>query len=219
MCLGRSRASCPCSSDRWACSLCDHMDQLTNNTLVAFDSRQFGDQDTTKDQDSGFGEPDHWRFTPSILDTNSFAFASFVNHHSSDFGSTPGGTNTVFHNNQAGDLHTPGMGFQLGTPLSVPNSAGQSDTTVAIDMQGFHTQLLHSQTFQNPSHFTPQQSYAPSSFTHQDPGYDTVEHPNHAMPAQRSNTEEELSRDSRFIGFPARHSDNAQAQPAPSMER
>lgn len=182
------------------------------------DQRQFGDQDTSKDQDSGFGEPDDWRFTPSILDTNSFAFASFANHQSSDFGSTPGGTNTVFHNNQAGDLHTPGMGFQLGTPLSVPNSAGQSDATAAIDMHGFHTHLLHSQPFQNPSRFTPQQSYAPSSFIHQDSGYDTMEHPNHAMPAQRSGIDEELPRESTFMGFPARQSDSVQAHPVPAME-
>lgn len=182
------------------------------------DQRQFGDQDTSKDQDSGFGEPDDWRFTPSILDTNSFAFASFANHQSSDFGSTPGGTNTVFHNNQAGDLHTPGMGFQLGTPLSVPNSAGQSDATAAIDMHGFHTHLLHSQPFQNPSRFTPQQSYAPSSFIHQDSGYDTMEHPNHAMPAQRSGIDEELPRQSTFMGFPARQSDSVQAHPVPAME-
>ena len=195
------------------------MDLSTNHLLIAFDCRQFGDQDTNKDQDSGFREPDQWRFTPSILDTNSFAFASFANNHSSDFGSTPGGTNTVFHNNQAGDLHTPGMGFQLGTPLSVSNSAGQSDTTAAIDMHGFHTHLLHSQPFQNPSRFTPQQSYAPSSFIHQDSGYDTMEHPNHAIPVQRPSIDEELPRGSTFVGFPARHSDHVQGHPAPAMER
>ena len=195
------------------------MDQSTNNLLVAFDCRQLRDQDTNKVQDSGFGEPDHWRFTPSILDTNSFAFASFVNHQSSDFGSTPGGTNTVFHNNQAGDLHTPGIGFQLGTPLSVPNSAGQSDTTAAVDMHGFHAHLLNSQQFQNPSRFTLQQAYAPSSFIHQDSGYDTMEHPNHSLSAQRSSIDEEIPRESSFIGFPARHPDNRQSHSAPAMDR
>lgn len=194
------------------------MDQATNILFVVFESRQFGDQDTNKDQDSGFGEPDHWRFTPSILDTNSYTFASFANHHSSDFGSTPGGTNTVFHNNQAGDLHTPGMGFQLGTPLSVSNSAGQSDTTAAMDMHGFHTHLLQSQPFQNPSRFTPQQSYAPSSFIHQDSAYDTMDHPNHVMPAQRTSIDQELPRESTFRGYPVRHSDNMQAHPAPAIE-
>ena len=195
------------------------MDQSTNNLLVSSDSRHYGDQDTNKDHDSGFGEPDHWRFTPSILDTNSFTFASFANHQTSDFDATPGGTNTVFHNNQAGDLHTPGMGFQLGTPLSVANSAGQSDTTAAIDMHGFHTHLLHAQPFQNPSRFTPQQSYAPSSFIHQDSAYDTMEHPPHIMSTQRSSIDQELPRESAFSGYPARHSDNVQAYPAPAMER
>ena len=203
----------------WAWSFCCRMDQSTNNLLVAFDFRQFGDQDINKDQDSGFGEPDQWRFTPSILDTNSFAFASFASHHSNDFASTPGGTNTVSHNNQAGDLHTPGMGFHLGTPLSVPNSAGQSDTTAAVDLHGFHTHLLHSQPFQNPNRFTPQQSYAPSSFIHQEAGYDSMEHPSHAMAPPRSSIDEELPRESTFMGFAARHSDNVQAHPASAMER
>ena len=196
------------------------MDQSTDSLLVAFDSRQFGDQDVTKDQhDSGFGEPDHWRFTPSILDTNSFAFASFANHNTSDFGSTPGGTNTVFHNNQAGDLHTPGIGFQLGTPLSVPHSAAPSDTAAAIDMHGFHTHLLHSQPFQNHNRFPSQQSYAPSSFIHQDSGYDTMENPNHSMPAQRPSIDEELPRESAYIGFPVRRSDNVPRHSALAMER
>ncbi|KAF6219324.1 hypothetical protein HO133_005149 [Letharia lupina] len=190
----------------WAVSSNSTLETSTSLTSTSMDQtmdqRQFGDQDTSKDQDSGFGEPDDWRFTPSILDTNSFAFASFANHQSSDFGSTPGGTNTVFHNNQAGDLHTP----------------GQSDATAAIDMHGFHTHLLHSQPFQNPSRFTPQQSYAPSSFIHQDSGYDTMEHPNHAMPAQRSGIDEELPRESTFMGFPARQSDSVQAHPVPAME-
>lgn len=186
---------------------------------ITFDSRQFADQDTNKDQESCFGEPDQWRFTPSILDTNSFAFASFANHPSNDFGSTPGGTNTVFHNNQAGDLHTPGVGFQLGTPLSVPNSTGQSDATAAIDVHAFHTHLLHSQPFQNPNRFTPQQSYAPSSFIHQDSGYDTMEHPSHAMAPPRPSIDGGLPRESTFMGFPARHSDNVQAHPVPAMEK
>ena len=154
-----------------------------------------------------------------MLDTNSFAFTSFANHHASDFDSTSGGTNTVFHNNQAGDLHTPGMGFQLGTPLSVPNSAGQSDKQAAINMHGFHTHLLHSQPFQNPNRFTPQQSYAPSSFIHQNTGYDAIEHTNHAMAPPRSSIDEELPGESTFMGFPARHSDNVQTHPVLAMER
>lgn len=203
----------------WAWPFCYRMDLSTNNRLAAFDFRQFGDQDINKDQHSGFGEPDQWRFTPSILDTNSFAFASFASHHSNDFASTPGGTNTVFHNNQAGDLHTPGMGFHLGTPLSVPNSAGQSDTTAAIDMHGFHTHLLNSQPFQNPNRFTPQQSYAPSSFIHQDSGYDTMENASHAMAPPGSSIDEELPRESTYMAFAARHSDSVQAHPVPTVER
>ena len=211
--------SCFGPSYNWACSVCYRFDQSTNNLLAAYDPRQFGDQDTNKDHDSGFAEPDQWRFTPSILDTNSFAFASFANHHSNDFSSTPGGTNTVFHNNQAGDLHTPGIGFHLGTPLSVSNTAGQSDTTAPIDMHGFNTHLLHSQPFQSTNRFTPQQSYAPSSFIHQDTGYEPMEAASHAMAPPRSSVDDELSRESTFVAFASRNPDNVQAQSMLAMER
>lgn len=130
--------------------------------------RPFGDQDSRKDQDTNLEDPEHWRFTPSMLDTNSFSFASFANQHSGGYTPTPGGTNPLFHN-QAGDLHTPSMGFQLGTPLS----SNASHPASAIDMHGFHAHLLHSQQYQNASAFQEQQSYAPSSFIHQDSGYDT----------------------------------------------
>ena len=210
---------CFCPLYHWPCSVCYRLDQSTNNLLAACASRHFGDQDTNKDHDSGFAEPDQWRFTPSILDTNSFAFASFANHHSNDFASTPGGTNTVYHNNQAGDLHTPGVGFHLGTPLSVSNTAGQSDTTAPIDMHGFNTHLLHSQPFQNNNRFTPQQSYAPSSFMHQDSGYEPMEAAGHAMAPPRPSVDDELSRESTFVAFATRHSDNVRPRPVPAMDR
>lgn len=129
-----------------------------------------------------------WRFTPSLLDPNSFSFAQFANQPPGYYTPTPGGTNTLYHN-QAGDLHTPGMGMNmgLGTPLSLPSSAEAIHASSLMDMSGFGHQMPpqfhnynpfgqppqhhHHQQHQPP----PQDSYAPSSFLHQDTGYETME--------------------------------------------
>ena len=86
---------------------------------------------------------------------------------------TPGGS-TMYHN-QAGDLHTPNLGFQLGTPLSLPTSEAHAhQNCTAFALQGFHPHLLGSTTIPAPATFSQQQSYAPSSFIHQDSGFETI---------------------------------------------
>lgn len=134
-----------------------------------------------------------WRFTPSLLDPNSFAFSAFANQPPGYYTPTPGGTNTLYHN-QAGDLHTPGMGMGmgLGTPLSLPTSADGMHASTMMDMSAFSHQMppqFHNynpfgapqqQHHQQQQHHHQQQhqqtSYAPSSFVHQDTGYETMEH-------------------------------------------
>lgn len=106
---------------------------------VAAHQRQFGDGEDFKDQDpTPRGTTEPWRFTPSLLDPNSFAFTSFANQPPGYYTPTPGGTNTIYHS-QAGDLHTPGLGFGLNTPLSLPTSeAGlQIGQTSSSGIQGF----------------------------------------------------------------------------------
>ncbi|RQM08326.1 hypothetical protein DH86_00003839, partial [Scytalidium sp. 3C] len=74
-----------------------------------------------------------WRFTPSLLDPNSFAFNNFANQPLGFYTPTPGGTNAIYHS-QAGDLHTPGMGIGvLGTPLSLSASADGLQTGAMMD--------------------------------------------------------------------------------------
>merc|ERR1711981_1030977 len=134
-----------------------------------------------------------WRFTPSLLDPNSFAFSAFANQPPGYYTPTPGGTNTLYHN-QAGDLHTPGMGMGmgLGTPLSLPTSADGMHASTMMDMSAFSHQMPpqfhnynpfgapqqqhhHHQQQHHAQHHHQQQSYAPSSFVHQDTGYETME--------------------------------------------
>jgi len=136
-----------------------------------------------------------WRFTPSLLDPESFSFSAFANQPPGYYTPTPGGTNTLYHP-QAGDLHTPtlGLGMGLGTPLSLPTSDrgihvhGMPGPPM-MDMSGqhFHHPGLHPQHFQQ--HFHPfmhpaqqqqqqqqqQPSFAPSTFIHQDTGYETMD--------------------------------------------
>lgn len=134
-----------------------------------------------------------WRFTPSLLDPNSFAFSSFANQPPGYYTPTPGGTNTLYHN-QAGDLHTPGMGMGfgmgLGTPLSMPTSADALHASTMMDPNAFshhipphfhnynpfgHPHQQHHPHHQHQQQEQQQQSYAPSSFVHQDTGYETME--------------------------------------------
>ncbi|CAM1503789.1 Fc.00g013800.m01.CDS01 [Cosmosporella sp. VM-42] len=139
-------------------------------------------QDAFRDQDPtprATNEP--WRFTPSLLDPNSFSFATFANAPPGYYTPTPGGTNTIFHP-QAGDLHTPtlGLGMGLSTPLSMPTSGGaihsQSGQPV-MDMGGFQNLQPHQFHHFNPfiQAAPPQPSFAPSSFVHHDTGYETMD--------------------------------------------
>jgi hypothetical protein len=136
---------------------------------------------------------EQWRFTPSLLDPNSFAFSNFANQPPGYYTPTPGGSHTLYHN-QAGDLHTPGMGIGigmgLGTPLSLATSSDGLHTGTMMDMSAF-SQHMPTHQFQNYDPFAqagqdqhhdqslqqqPQSSYAPSSFIHQDTGYETMDH-------------------------------------------
>ncbi|KAK4143097.1 CP2 transcription factor-domain-containing protein [Dichotomopilus funicola] len=134
----------------------------------------FRDQDPTPRASN-----DPWRFTPSLLDPASFSFAQFANQAPGYYTPTPGGTNTIYHP-QAGDLHTPtlGLGMGLGTPLSMPHSGGAVHSGAGtMDMaafQGFHPQQFPQfNAFIQPP--AAQASFAPSSFIHQDTGYETMD--------------------------------------------
>ncbi|OCL15351.1 hypothetical protein AOQ84DRAFT_370448 [Glonium stellatum] len=141
-------------------------------------TRHFHDHEDIKDQDPtprGSNEP--WRFTPSLLDPNSFAFASFANQPPGYYTPTPGGTNTLYHS-QAGDLHTPGFSFGLGTPLSLPTSEGGAHVgqTSTGQLQAFHPHALGAHHFQNPNPFAlqPHPTFAPHHFSHQPTAFEPL---------------------------------------------
>ncbi|KAF2743673.1 CP2 transcription factor family protein-like protein [Sporormia fimetaria CBS 119925] len=147
-------------------SLTDALDVAHHNARP-FDHEDIKDQDPTPR-----GNLEQWRFTPSLLDPNSFAFASFANQPPGYYTPTPGGTNTIYHS-QAGDLHTPGFSFGLGTPLSLPTSEGNlhaAQPGPGGHMQAFNPHALsHQFQNQNPFHLPSQhgQAFAPHQFSHQ----------------------------------------------------
>ncbi|KAL3426236.1 CP2 transcription factor [Phlyctema vagabunda] len=172
-----------------------------------------------------------WRFTPSLLDPNSFAFSAFANQPPGYYTPTPGGTNTLYHN-QAGDLHTPGMGMGmgLGTPLSLPTSADGIHGGPMMDMSAFgHHMPPHFQNYNpfshpqqqqhlHPSQQPQQSSYAPSSFIHQDTGYETMEHDGSPFEddGRMNSMDVALQHNSPIMSFNPAHYEMAMSQPIPS---
>jgi hypothetical protein len=185
-----------------------------------------GDHDDIKDHDpTPRGSDQPWRFTPSLLDPNSFAFTSFANQPPGYYTPTPGGTNTLYHS-QAGDLHTPGFSFGLGTPLSLPTSEGgvHAGQAAPPHLHGFNTHALgsHHNHFQNVNPFGMQpqhsQAFAPHQFTHAPSAFD------HAplapsMPHEDSLdsmvTDIDMQEQSPLIGFAPHSYDNIAAAVAP----
>lgn len=144
-------------------------------------SRAMEAQPESKEQDAT-PKPftDAWRFTPSLMDPNSYAFSAFANQPPGYYTPTPGGFGTLYHH-QAGDLHTPGMG--MNTPLSLPHSVHTYHAQDPLmHLQHFNTHFLHQSSFHDPFHphqpqiLVPpqpqQQTFAPQAFLqHQDSGY------------------------------------------------
>lgn len=190
------------------------MENPTDVRLIIY--RHFSDHEGNKNHDTELGESNQWRFTPSMLDNNSYAFASFANQPPDCFTPTLGVNMSAITHNQAGDLHTPGLGFGLGTPLSISNSEGRTNPASAIDMQGFHPHLLHSHTFQNANSFAQPQSFAPSSFMHQDSGYETM----HGVPNRLpTGNMADIEEPSGCADCSATSFGNGLAQPSQSMEK
>ncbi|KAF7596421.1 hypothetical protein BBP40_001728 [Aspergillus hancockii] len=124
--------------------------------------------DTTPRQDM--------RYTPSFVDPNSLSFINPLTQPHGYYTPNSGGLGTVFHN-QAGDLHTPSMGLNMITPLTLPQQiAGatiNADTT-AMGLDQFNQSYM-APHFQNPQPFSQQTTFAPAPFVHRDSGYDAMD--------------------------------------------
>ncbi|KAK3718710.1 hypothetical protein LTR37_004929 [Vermiconidia calcicola] len=176
------------ASSHGSASLTDALDISANQRPGDHQPQDMKDGDPTP---RGSNEP--WNFgssglTPSMMDPNSQSFNMFANQMPGYYTPTPGGTNTLYHH-QAGDLHTPGLGIGLGTPLSLPTSegalhAGQQDAA----FHGFHPHLNHhlqQQPFHdlNPMQMHQQSAFPPHQFTHQ-PSFEHLEGPMGESPVE-----------------------------------
>lgn len=187
--------------------------------LLTASSEQLPDVTEPKDEATPRATADAWRFTPLLLDPNNFTFSSYMNPQPGYLTPTPGsGMNTVYHH-QAGDLHTPGMTFHLGTPLSMPIP----DTTAMANpnfsyLQGFHTQVSQNPIIAHQSQFfVPPPTFHPSLLVHQDSGFENVDvTPDSKSPAARS--EVPLSLDSGMIA-PVGHSNKSPVKYVTREER
>lgn len=120
------------------------------------------------------GLPDHWRFTPSIMDPNSYAFTSLANQPSTYYTATPTGMGISCHS-QVPDLSTPGMTLNLLSPLSIPPATSATDAAAmqsAIDMNSFHSFPPHPANGVDSFHHPP--PYTPSGFVNRDARYDPL---------------------------------------------
>ncbi|PCG88346.1 Hypothetical protein PENO1_110770 [Penicillium occitanis (nom. inval.)] len=108
------------------------------------------------------------RFTPSLMDPNSFQFMALPNQLPGYYAPTAGGMTTIYHH-QAGDLHTP-LGYNLVTPISIPKtlsagfSAGPNGGLHVNHFPAEQQQLIS----QHYNHFAQEAVFAPSAIMHQD---------------------------------------------------
>jgi hypothetical protein len=130
--------------------------------------------------------------------------------------------NTLYHN-QAGDLHTPGMGMGigigLGTPFSMPASELGVHPGPVMDFPSYG-HALQPHPFQNYNPFghpeQPQQpSYAPSTFVHQDTGYETMEQDGSPMDegGRMESMESKLQHQSPTMSYQQRQYESSLAVP------
>ena len=165
------------------------------------------------------GSADPWRFTPSFFDANpTFSLGSFNNPPAGYYTPTPGGLNTVYHNHTAGDLHTPGMAFQLGSPLSMPMADGPlHGQPPAFDIHGFNPQVFQTHQYPAQQQFVGESTvFAPSMLVHQDSGYGPME----GSPDEALDINAGLPTDSHLVSpLTQRGHSGMAAPPLPSFEK
>lgn len=103
----------------------------------------------------------------------------------------------------------------------MPTSEGQIlSTATAVDMHAFNSQLMASSHYSEPHLFAPQQSYAPSSFLHQESGYEALEAANDEIAVHDMKLETGLRRDSGLISLqPGTFDATMAAPPKPSSDK
>ncbi|GLA52470.1 hypothetical protein AnigIFM63604_009332 [Aspergillus niger] len=115
------------------------------------------------------------RFAAPFVDPNAVSYVNPLQPHGY-YTPNSGGLGAVYHS-QAGDLHTPGMGMSMITPLSLPqqiSAATINPGTAALGLDHFDQQYIPPH-FHNPQPFAQQPAFAPGAFVQSDAGYDAMD--------------------------------------------
>ena len=103
--------------------------------------------------------------------------------------------------------------MHLSTPLSMPMSENSMQAGPSLEMHSFHSQMFQTNIFTAQNHYAPQASYAPSSFVHQDSGYEAMD----GSPGNDLNAQADGQQDPS-LALHGLHNDMP-APPLPSFEK
>jgi hypothetical protein len=112
-------------------------------------------------------------FMAPMVDPNSVQFVNPLNHLHGYYTPNSGNLSAGYHS-PAGDLHTPGMGLSMITPLSLSQQGPIPANHAGMHIDPFSQQFI-SPHFQNPQPFAPQVSFAPSEFVQGDLAFEAVD--------------------------------------------
>ena len=112
-------------------------------------------------------------FSPSWMDPGSMHMMSLAGQHPGFYTPNSGGMGAIFHN-QAGDLHTPTVGLNTITPLSLSNPIAGPQHGAQPVLEHFNPQYL-AQHMPGMNSYTQQATFAPSAFMQRDSGYDVMD--------------------------------------------
>lgn len=109
-------------------------------------------------------------FSPSWMDPSGMPIMSLAGQHPGFYTPNSGGIGAISHS-QAGDLHTPTLGLNQITPLSLSNPIAPNPQ---LGMEQFNPQYL-AQHMPELNPYVQQASYAPSAFMHREPNIDAMD--------------------------------------------
>lgn len=113
-------------------------------------------------------------FTSTWMDPSAMPMMSLAGQHPGFYTPNSGGMGAIFHS-QAGDLHTPTLGMNMITPLSLANPMpGGPANHQQPGLDHFNQQYL-AQHVPEMNSYVQQASYAPSTFMHRESAFDAMD--------------------------------------------
>lgn len=113
-------------------------------------------------------------FSSTWMDPSAMPMMSLAGQHPGFYTPNSGGMGAIFHS-QAGDLHTPTLGANIITPLSLANPMpGGPANQQQPGLDHFNPQYL-AQHVPEMNSYVQQASFAPSAFMHRESAFDAMD--------------------------------------------